>query len=83
MSQAGKILAARILGELKDLSTLVERAKQGWERAKSRNDDFYLDGVALNLHSYYSSLERIFVKIASIVDGTVPTGANWHQELLN
>lgn len=82
MNKGGKILAARILAELKEIVNLVERAKQGWERAKRKNDDYYLDGVALNLHGFYSGLERIFEKIASAIDGTVPGGANWHQELL-
>ncbi len=54
-----------------------------WERAKKNNDDYYLDGVALNLHGFYSGLELIFEKIASSIDGSVPVGANWHRELLN
>lgn len=83
MSKPGAMLAARILSELKELSTLVERIQEGWERSKLKNDDYYLDGVALNLHGFYSGLERIFEKTASLIDGNVPTGANWHQELLN
>lgn len=83
MSKAGALLAARILAEFKDLNTIVERAVQGWERAKTKNDEYYLDGVALNLHGFYSGLERIFEKIALAVDGSVPSGANWHRELLN
>ena len=56
MSKAGTLLAARILAEFKDLKTIVERAVQGWERAKTKNDEYYLDGVALNLHFFYSIL---------------------------
>lgn len=82
MSNSGAILAARILTELRDLALLVDRAKHGWEKAKSQHDDYYLDGVALNLHGFYSGLEKIFEKIASKIDGAVPTAANWHQELL-
>ena len=51
MSKQGVVLAARILHELSELSVLVERAKQGWERAEGKNDDYYLDGVALNSFS--------------------------------
>lgn len=83
MSKPGAILAARVRTELKELAFLVERAKHGWEKAKSRNDDYYLDGVALNLHGFYSGLEKIFEKIAATVDGSVPAAANWHQELLS
>jgi hypothetical protein len=34
------------------------------------------------LHGFYSSLERIFVLIAEVVDNYVPRGENWHQKLL-
>ena len=83
MSKPGAILSARILTELNELAFLVDRAKQGWNKAKSLNDDYYLDGVALNLHGFYSGVEKIFEKIAATVDGSVPTAANWHQELLS
>lgn len=46
-------------------------------------DDYYLDSVALNLHGFYSGLERVFEKVASTIDGSVPSAANWHRELLN
>ena len=83
MNKEGAVLAARILTELKEISKLVFRIEQAWEKAKKREDDFYLDSVALNLHGFYSGLERIFEKIAASVDGSVPAGANWHKELLN
>jgi len=41
-----------------------------------------LDGVALNLHSFYSGIERIFELIAANVDDIRPVGENWHQTLL-
>jgi hypothetical protein len=43
----------------------------------------HFDSVALNIHSFYSGLERVFEKISSAVDGSLPQGVNWHQELLN
>lgn len=83
MSKAGDALADRILSELSELSALTDRVRRAWEMVVSRNDDFYLDSVALNLHGYYSGLERIFERIASSIDGNIPAGANWHQELLD
>lgn len=83
MSKTGTILAARIRSELRELSELVDRAEQGWERAKRTNDDFYLDGVALNIHGFYSGLEMIFEKIASSIDGSTPSSATWHRDLLD
>jgi len=76
------ILAARIDTELSELRLVVERTLQAWSKAVEQDDDFYLDSVALNLHAFYSGLERIFEKLAAIVDGAVPSAANWHQELL-
>ena len=55
---------------------------EGWQRAQRAADDDCLDSVALNLHGFYSGLERIFERIAAVVDGSKPTGENWHQALL-
>jgi len=75
-------LAHRIGDELKEIAWVVQRIETGWERVQQSNDDHYLDGVGLNLHGFYSGLERIFELIATRVDGTKPTGENWHQALL-
>jgi hypothetical protein len=75
-------LAARIRGELKDVERLLLRVEEGWNRAHRFSDDYYLDGVALNLHGFYGGLERIFERIALVVDDARPIGENWHQLLL-
>lgn len=82
MTKAAAVLASRILDELQGMRLLATRASTGWERYLSQHDDYFLDGVALNLHGFYSGLERIFEKIASLVDENTPAGTNWHQELL-
>ena len=83
MNKKGAVLAGRIQAELKEFSILVERIELGMQKAKTQSDDFYLDSVALNLHGFYSGVERLFEKIACSIDGSMPEGANWHQELLN
>jgi hypothetical protein len=83
MSRQGVVLSGRIISELKELSLLAERINTGWEKYKKNHDDYYLDSVALNLHGFYSAIERIFERIALTIDDTMPSGANWHQELLN
>ena len=75
-------VANRIRSELGELEEVVRRVEEGWKRAEGSGDDYYLDGVALNLHGLYSGLERIFEVIALNVDGRKPEGENWHQELL-
>lgn len=75
-------LAQRISDELGELERIIERAQEGWRRSQQLSDDLYLDGVALNLHSFYSGLERLFELIATGIDGILPQGANWHRVLL-
>jgi len=82
MNPQAVILSSRIDTELAELHQVVYRTLQAWEKAVKQNDDFYLDSVALNLHAFYSGIERIFEKLASTIDGSVPSVANWHQELL-
>ncbi len=75
-------LASRIKEELSEIERLKIRIVQGWAYIEKNNDDFYLDSVALNLHGFYSALEKIFELIAQEIDGSVPEGASWHQNLL-
>ncbi|MGG6242368.1 hypothetical protein ACQ4N7_27460 [Nodosilinea sp. AN01ver1] len=51
-------------------------------KAIENDDDDYYDGVALNLHSFYTAIERILEDIAREIDGAVPTGSGWHRDLL-
>ena len=83
MSARLRQLADRIRSELDDLERVVNRIGEGWQRALRAADDYYLDGVALNLHGFYAGLERLFELIATIVDGKKPEGENWHQALLS
>lgn len=82
MNESLSNLATRIYSELRDLRQVVERAQQVWQRFESLSDDSYVDSAALNLHGFYSGLERLFELIADIVDRSKPTGAEWHRELL-
>jgi len=75
-------LAERIRQELAEISRVVTRISEGWERARRSNDDFYLDSVALNLQGFYSGLERLFTQIVEVTEGNLPHGENWHQQLL-
>lgn len=41
-----------------------------------------LEGLAINMMHFYSAIESIFERIAKYVDCSLPTGQDWHQELL-
>jgi uncharacterized protein YutE (UPF0331/DUF86 family) len=75
-------LISRISEELSELDRILQRIEKAWASAETKMDELYLDSVALNLHGYYSSVERIFELIARNIDGSLPEGENWHQELL-
>lgn len=78
------VVAGRIRQELTERDQVVARAERAIAAAHERAEDhdLYLDSVALNLHDFYGGLERIFHHIATAVDGSVPSGRQWHRELL-
>lgn len=77
-------LADRIWGEIPDLERIVERVLWAWSKAKIPSPDqgAFIDSVALNLHGFYSGLERIFELIAKHVDQSTPEKDTWHRDLL-
>lgn len=78
-------LAERIRGEMADLDRAVERALKSWNFARKHigDQDAFIDSVALNLHGFYSGLERLFELIARNIDGNVPDASTWHRDLLH
>jgi hypothetical protein len=79
-----RALRQRIADELAQLERTRDAALRHWRRAQHEPDDpdAYINSVALNLHSLYSGLERIFELIAVELDGGALGGADWHTELL-
>lgn len=75
-------LATRIRGELADLVRCVDRAGVLLNKARDSGDSDYLDGVALNLHAFYTGVEHALEAIAREIDGGLPGGAEWHRDLL-
>jgi len=67
------------------LDHLLQRALQGWTRSQTstKEQGVYLDSVALNLHGFYSGLERLFELIARHIDQSTPSGEMWHRDLLH
>lgn len=78
-------LIERIRNELSDLEQVIERAQEGWsgiQASSAKERQAFVDSVALNLHGFYSGLERLFELIARQVDSSLPEGAAWHRDLL-
>ena len=78
-------LIERIRNELSDLEQIIERTQEGWSNVQltsAKEHQAFVDSVALNLHGFYSGLERLFELIARQVDSSLPEGATWHRDLL-
>jgi len=78
------VLAERIRQEIEEIKQLIARCEAAVAAASRRPEeiDFYFDSAALNLHDVYVAMERIFEQIASRVDKSIPSGNDWHRELL-
>lgn len=77
-------LRQRIQYESEEIDRTVSVIQRHWEKAKSADEDqdAYVNSVALNLHSFYAGLERVFQLIAIELDGATLGGEAWHSELL-
>jgi hypothetical protein len=67
------------LGELRTVSVEIQRLLDKVERTQDLD---YLGTVAMNLQSFYTGVERIFLLIAKSIDLSIPTGERWHLLLM-
>ena len=71
-----------------DLNTTVELGTQVKEFAREvpnyniNDKNPYIYAVAVNLQHFYTSLETIFKRVAKELEGDLPSGESWYQELL-
>jgi hypothetical protein len=78
------VVAGRIRQELAALERVVTRVERAAHTLGQLTEyqDLLLDATALNLHDFYGGLERTLLYIASTIDGSVPSGLEWHRDLL-
>lgn len=68
---------------MQELVTQVEMLLELIKQAENQNiRSGLVSGLALHLHSFYTGAERIFYDIARGFDDEVPTGSDWHRQLL-
>ena len=77
----------QIQSELKKLESTVHKNKKLMSALNTvaESSDAYegiIGGIAMNLQSAYTGIERILMAIAKQIDRTAPTDAQWHQSLL-
>ena len=77
-------LYTRIGDEVEDIERTVQLTLEADEGARHFPDQqvHFLNSLALNLHSFYNGLERIFETISRRLDPTFPSGERWHRNLL-
>lgn len=85
MKERHLIVAGRIRQELDELAQVIQRAERAVAAAgrDGGEQELLIDAAALNLHDFYTGLERIFQHIADAVDNSIPSGRDWHRDLLN
>jgi hypothetical protein len=78
-------LAMQLREELENLERVVVAAVESIEGAQQHPEQayIYVNSAALELHSFYVGLERIFLAVAEQVDQSVPSSASWHFDLVN
>ena len=77
------LLKADIDRELAQVERLLEESRSdlgGVDGVPSRLEG---RGVASVLQDFYSGIERVFERIALELDGELPRGGDWHNQLLN
>ncbi len=79
-----RLLLQRIQQEVDALERTQTAVQRHWQSAfrLAADQDAYVNSVALNLHSFYSRLERIFELIADEVDDVKLRSGEWHLELV-
>jgi hypothetical protein len=79
-----RLLAERLRVELQALQRVVARTEGAVALARKRpaEQDYFLGSAALDLHAFYTGVERMLELIASDLDESRPTTPHWHHDLL-
>jgi hypothetical protein len=81
MDTRAALLLADIERECAQLKALVEELRQ-MGRLTGSASRVEVRAAAGILHDFYTGAERLFARVAAALDGEVPKGEGWHQQLL-
>jgi hypothetical protein len=70
------------LNRLGQLEEGIAQVQAEIVRDPERAPIFY-ESLALKLHNFYTGCERIFQLIVTELNGSIPSGYDWHKRLLN
>lgn len=85
MKKLDAIALRRIAAEIQSELRKLEALEKEWEghRYGDWADTFFLRGKSSIFHDFYCGVENIFKKIASELNGGMPSGSMWHAVLLS
>jgi hypothetical protein len=76
-------VSSQVRFEIGQIDQLFESYADLLKRVQKTTPDLVeVTAVASVLHSFYNGLENIFLSIAKGIDADVPTGSQWHRDLL-
>jgi hypothetical protein len=78
-----KILVVELARDLRDIEAIASSLVKAWEKASRQGlNDLEINGAAHLLEYFYTAIEELFLRIAKDIDLDVPTGEQWHREIL-
>jgi hypothetical protein len=69
--------------QIRNLKRLNEEMKEVLNKIKGEPTFIEIRACASILQDFYSGIEKIFERIALVIDKNLPKGENWHSELLS
>ena len=76
------MLARRLAAEIEAELAGLDELEREMANAPQQDDTYSLRARGSILHDFYNGIERIFVRIASELNGGVPQAEQWHRELV-
>lgn len=80
---SAKKVFAQIRFEIEAIDALFASYDDLLQRAQQDTPDLIeITAIASVLHSFYNGLENIFLRVAKRIDQHLPSGEQWHRDLL-
>ncbi|MDN5346528.1 MAG: hypothetical protein PWP65_92 [Clostridia bacterium] len=78
-----KVLAVELAHGLRNIEALAESLDKAWKKAQSENlNELEINGAAHLAENFYTAIEDLFLRIAKSIDQDIPSGEQWHRDLL-
>lgn len=77
-----RTLLARLSHQRETLNAVTLRLQRAISRAINDEDPEAVAATALFLQHYYTAIEDALLRIAEVLDGSVPAGDDWHRALV-